>query len=867
MTMKKKAIFKTNIKKTAKPATPEGLFRDLKARSPDIQHLWSHQADLLRSYYDKHLNSRDVALELPTGSGKTLVGLLIGEFRRRCFDERIAYLCPTKQLAQQVGEHASQYGIPASVLVGKQNSYSEKDYNAYQSGTAIAITTYSGLFNTNPRIKEPNTLVLDDAHAGEHYMSGLWSVSVTRSDHRESYLGIVDLFASVLPLQFAEDLKSDRQLPPGQQVEMVPGPYFRERADQLVDFLDGQLGAGDSAYYPWSMIRGRLRACNLFLSSTTALLRPLIPPTLTHAPFANAKQRVFMSATLGAGGELERITGISSIRRLPLPAGWDKQGSGRRLFLLPGLSLDDDSSLHVSVELCRKAGRSLVLVPDSPTREKFSVLFQKSGIDTIGAQEIENSLEPFTLKDNVALILANRYDGIDLPGDSCRMLVVSGLPVSTNLQETFLYSRLSAYSLLRDRVLTRLTQAFGRCTRSDTDFATVLLHDQRLIQYVLTKENQVLVHPELQAEIEFGINNSQDGTVEDYFKQHSVFTDQKEDWSSAEEDILNIRASKHVASDPCASALMSTVKDEVMYSYCLWRDDLEGAIEASVSVSNGLSGGTDIKGYRTWWYYLVGDLALMLYEAKGDKNTLNLARDYFGRAASCSLSVSWFAELSRLQIEGKHVAEVDQLTPIATENALQQLITLGFHSSKFEKKVKCLLSDIASTNHSDFHNGLKILGTCLGFNAQTPKGSAVPDCVWSLSDKLHISHEAKTEQSEKGVIGATDVRQAAGHENWVRDNCSISNDSIVLCLIESPRQRVDSGAVPHAAKLYYVPPNDIGEMAEELVSVLRSVRAESASSAQEDIAVALKAGMEKSQLLPQQIVERFSKTIVADLPT
>lgn len=51
------------------------------ARLP-LDNLWSEQADVLRIYAETHVDDHDVALELPTGSGKTLVGLLIAEWRR-----------------------------------------------------------------------------------------------------------------------------------------------------------------------------------------------------------------------------------------------------------------------------------------------------------------------------------------------------------------------------------------------------------------------------------------------------------------------------------------------------------------------------------------------------------------------------------------------------------------------------------------------------------------------------------------------------------------------------------------------------------------------------------------------------------------
>ena len=39
--------------------------------------------------------------------------------------------------------------------------------------------------------------------------------------------------------------------------------------------------------YPWSIIRDHLTACHLYLSPQDILIRPLIPPTWSHAPFAS----------------------------------------------------------------------------------------------------------------------------------------------------------------------------------------------------------------------------------------------------------------------------------------------------------------------------------------------------------------------------------------------------------------------------------------------------------------------------------------------------------------------------------------------------------------------------------------------------
>jgi hypothetical protein len=54
------------------PESPEALYRDLPRRPGASPGLWLHQGDVLRSYADKHTETADLALELPTGTGMTM---------------------------------------------------------------------------------------------------------------------------------------------------------------------------------------------------------------------------------------------------------------------------------------------------------------------------------------------------------------------------------------------------------------------------------------------------------------------------------------------------------------------------------------------------------------------------------------------------------------------------------------------------------------------------------------------------------------------------------------------------------------------------------------------------------------------------
>jgi len=235
----------------------------------------------------------------------------------------------------------------------------------------------------------------------------------------------------------------------------------------------------------------------------------VLSPTLTHAPFAGAVQRVYMSATLGDDGDLERCFGVKNITRLPAPEGWDKRGTGRRLVLFPELSSKtENDGLDVLEGLLKEVKRSLILVPNNRLRDVFKEKV-KDIVTVFVGTETEDNLELFRSHPGpAALILANRYDGIDFPGEECRSDVVYGFPLGADLQEMFLTQRLKAFSITQDRVRTRVTQAMGRCTRDESDYAIVLILGADLVKWFCTEENVRGMHPELQAEVAFGLENS-----------------------------------------------------------------------------------------------------------------------------------------------------------------------------------------------------------------------------------------------------------------------------------------------------------------------------------------------------------------------
>lgn len=860
--------FKTVSNKSARPTDPESLFRDLPITALDIQNLWSHQADILREYNEKFIESNDIAIELPTGTGKTLVGFLIGEFRRRAFDERVLYLCPTKQLAYQVQTQASKYGIKSHVFVGSKHGFSVTDYNEYAASKAIAISTYSGLFNINPKFTDSNVIILDDAHAGENYIASLWSVEINRFDHGELFQKIISLFEKSLSVTLVQTIQEkDVGYTPEDSVDMIPAPALWEHLDSLTSLIEEN--PNESYSYSWSLIKEHLAACNVFISWHKILIRPWIPPTLNHFPFANSKQRIYMSATLGASGELERITGIQKIDRLPVPAGWDKQGSGRRFFIFPDQSFAQKDYINWVFDRICNFNRTLVLCPNNNIASVIEENIKKMGNSTaiLGSSDIENTLEPFSKNDKAALILTNRYDGIDLPDDTCRQLIIIGNPDATNLQEKFIHSRLRITSLLKDRIITRFTQATGRCTRGIRDYSLVILVGDLLHQTCLRKENIEVMHPELQAEIMFGLENSNVDKIDELSELCELFLDQGDEWKDADQEIKDLRHSCNVSTDKRSLTLMNVVKHEVQFQYSLWKGDYHGALSSAQNIIDKLSG-DDFKGYRALWHYFAGCIAWQIYLSHPKEGFEKLAKDSLDRSISCINTKSWFSNVI-LPTE-INVQTIDDLTIAnikSAENINKNIIKYGTTGPKFEEKMQYIKKFIYENDANKFEEGLTKLGELLGFVTDHPTNQAAPDSVWQINDSILIIFEAKSDENKDNGISVSTCREADHHYNWAESSISFYDriDKKYVVVV-SPRGKIDEQALPHAKNLYFIDIGRVREIFETISGVYRRLRSQFTTYDEEEIQSKILNELIHRKLDPKSIIIEIENMPLNKLP-
>lgn len=806
--------FKIPQKSSVSIKDPESLFRDLRDRT--VEGLLAQQADMLRNYMD-HVDNCDIALELPTGSGKTLVGLLIAEWRRRTKQERCVLLCPTKQLVHQVVEQAKEkYGINALDFSGSKHQYPEADKTAFNNCEAIGVATYSALFNTNPFFSDVHVLIFDDAHAAENYVSSFWSLEVRRYKGETAFDAIWKIIAPITTEndQLRYDQDSEGSLD-SSFVNKIPTPYLFDCRTALTTAIDS-ISRGNEEYgYRWRMIRDYLHACQLYYTSNSILIRPLIVPTKSFAPFQNARQRIYMSATLGEGGDLERIFGREKIDRIPAPEGWDKQGIGRRFFVFPMRKWDEATSLNCAISWITKFDRALVLTPRNcdadKVREAIGALPAMQGHTLFDAAQLEASKKSFTQAGSAIAVLANRYDGIDLIGDECRYLIIYGLPESTNLQERFIISRLGASILFQVRIRTRITQAVGRCTRSSTDYALVVIIGDKVHQYFHMPEKRETLHPELQAEVNFGVEQSKVNNPSELGDNIDIFVAHGPEWKTADNHILETRDELTQSPILSASPLGNSVVHEVKFHDALWSGDFDRALSSAKDVLASLAGGHDLKGYSALWNYLAGSAA---YQA-GQKS---VAQEHFSAAFSCASTLPWLKQIQKLLSNQTQEAPIDVIYGERIERIEGVLERFGKSGSvKIEKYFQAIREGLSSMKAKPFEEAQVKLGRLIGFESGNTERPGDPD-PWWIFGRQGVVFEDYTATGENPVISKEKTLQAKAHPDSLASEHPGVIFSVVFC---STSDKLHFAAEPHTENVFYISVEDFKKFAGECMATMR----------------------------------------------
>lgn len=438
------------------------------------------------------------------------------------------------------------------------------------------------------------------------------------------------------------------------------------------------------------------------------------------------------------------------------------------------------------------------------------------------AEDIEDSKRHYISTSRAVAVVANRYDGIDFPEDECRLLFVQGLPKATNLQERFLMSRMTANVLFNERIQTRILQAIGRCTRSLVDYSAIVVSDENLAGYLVDSRKRKFFHPELQAEITFGMEQSKETSFKDFVENLMIFLRHGPDWEQVNHQIVALREQSVQEAFPAMEELEEAVQDEVDFQKRLWQGDYEEALRCGEQVLSKLNL-PDLRGYRALWHYLAGSAAWRRAN-EGGSGLQAKARVHFSDAKKAAQGIRWLVRLSDYQDSANPVDDDNSILLEQIERVETVLEGFGItQDRKFARSEKEIIEGLSSKDRGPFERAHKNLGRLLGFESDNVEFDGSPDPWWIVGNLCFVFEDHAGAQDES-VLDVKKARQVSSHPAWMKANIAGCASADILAVLVTPVSKVKSGAVPHLNDVALWTLGEFRSWAENAISVIRELR-------------------------------------------
>lgn len=447
----------------------------------------------MNRWFDER-EKHDNVIKLNVGSGKTLVGLLLLQSSLNEKKGPALYVSPDNQLSQQVMQEAKALGIEVT---------DDPRDASYAAGEKICVVNVYKLFNGKSVFGVGNTqinigtVVIDDAHACVSTITQQFRINLKNT--HEAYKKI---FAAL-----AEDLKGYNEarfldIEAGDPRAYMEVPFWSWDAHQtqILKALHEHRG-DDELQFTYPLLKEILRQCRCVIGGQHLEIQPHFPATDLIQAFRRARRRIYMTATLADDSVIVTHFGANpnSLGKPIVPSS--SQSMGERMILMPQELNSDLTTADVRgllVELAKKVN-VLVIVPSKPSADEWAGVANQVLIGDAVADGVEK-----LRKGHVGLtVLVNRYDGIDLPGNACRVLAIADLPEVSSYADLVDSEVLSGTAVNLRRQIERIEQGMGRGVRSNDDYCAVLLLGPKLTTRLRSPEGFAMLTPATKAQLEF----------------------------------------------------------------------------------------------------------------------------------------------------------------------------------------------------------------------------------------------------------------------------------------------------------------------------------------------------------------------------
>lgn len=430
--------------------------------------------------------------------------------------------------------------------------------------------------------------------------------------------------------------------------------------------------------------------------------------------------------------------------------------SGEKMVLLPSLIHEDLTRSEIVNLFARPAEKRrygrVALVPGFNWTKDWAAYGSLVATRETVAATIEVLLDG---KYEHTVVLANRYDGIDLPDDSCRILIFDSKPYSESLID--LYQEMcrpdSEATLMR--TIRTIEQGMGRSVRGEKDYSVVIVVGTDITRLLRDKGSRGFLSPQMATQIEIGLEIAELA---------------KQDIETGETPIgaLNALIRQCLGRDADWKAFYVEQMDKVTPSGA--NEHLLRTYAAELEAERAFAHGD----YAT----AVKKLQALLDGNKFDREDTawylqEMARYSFqsDRPESQRLQVAAHKG-NRLLLKPPSGVTVAQLTLIS--QGRMERIAKWVRRFENYAQLDVALSDILGllvfgTKADKFEQALDEISVALGFVGERPdkEWKEGPDNLWALDDRQYVMWECKSEVDVKRIeINKREAEQMNRSSAW-----------------------------------------------------------------------------------------------------
>ncbi|MDQ6482572.1 DEAD/DEAH box helicase [Dyadobacter sp. LHD-138] len=730
------------------------------------------QEEVLKTWHDKR-QQRDIICKMNTGSGKTLTGLLMLYSKMIEKNEPVMFVCPDNQLVEQTIKQAKYYGIP--VCEAKVKAQLPPDF---LNSKKILVCTFAKLFNGKSIFNRNQikiaAVVLDDAHKCVDIAREQTSLKLPRTHSISKSL--FSLFQESLTYQQPGSL---RRLTDGDPSLAMKVPYWTwmdnhvkilEIINNYIQNIDpsDDISSDDGIRFKWNFMSDNLLSYECYVGGDTIEINPNHAPYHEVPTFSEADHRYVLSATFEDDYDLLKDLGIEYQSILNPIVPKDRKDVGRRLILAPTRfdpQLTDTELRNFIGEHKKEELNIVVLVPST----QRTIEWTKIGATYVDKNNIEDALKQLSTSQGHFMVFNNKYDGIDLNGNHCRVLVIDGLPISGSVQE--LYSETRQDIMKAGKRAQKIEQGLGRAVRSGSDFCVVYAMGLDLISFLGLEKNLSHFTPVTRGQLKLGLklldNKPVTNSLELIKETASYCLTQNADWirfhsgelTKIDSDDANIKRLHFLELAEIERKALA------LFNKRLYSQAAQMVLDNAV---NKLL--IDSPKEKGWYYQFAAQLVYL-----GDKA---LSNDLQGKA--CEFALGMF-----------HPPHGYIYKKILRKNGSQPSLVLRY-LAKFERPQDILvhihyilegLQYIPEISAKIFESRLEELGKLLGFTSYQPElnlGKG-PDVIWILADGHYLILEAKS-RAIHDEISKDNSKQLLHSIEWFKQQYHESSEFTAVTL-------------------------------------------------------------------------------------